>query len=267
MSYASLFPLTRWIITTMTLILVPVLTAVEPQAGSSHGLTPLMESVRHGRLDRVRALLAAGAEVNRQDDFGMSALMWASAIGKPEFVEVLLDAGARINAANTSGFTALIQSIDLGREEVAELLLEKGADPNAVESNGLSVLKHAVNKDNVTIIENLLKAGLDVNARENIGILVLPAYRDQAEIVRLLLAAGANIDERDPDDPYQANSLMRASMAGNVDIVRMLLEAGADLYVEDMDGDKAFKYADLGGDMEVVRILKLAKTAGKNRDR
>lgn len=57
---------------------------------SQAGQTALMLAVSHGRIDMVRALLAAGAEVNIQDDEGSSALMCAGEHGHADIVKLLL---------------------------------------------------------------------------------------------------------------------------------------------------------------------------------
>jgi len=54
------------------------------------GQTALMLAVSHGRLEMVRMLLDAQADVNAQDDDGSTALMCATEHGYTEIVKLLL---------------------------------------------------------------------------------------------------------------------------------------------------------------------------------
>ena len=49
-----------------------------------------MLAVSHGRLDMVRMLMEAGADVNMSDEDGSTALMCASEHGHAEIVKLLL---------------------------------------------------------------------------------------------------------------------------------------------------------------------------------
>lgn len=55
-----------------------------------HGQTALMLAVSHGRLDTVRLLLEAGADVNIQDEDGSTALMCAAEHGHLDIIKLLL---------------------------------------------------------------------------------------------------------------------------------------------------------------------------------
>jgi ankyrin repeat protein len=55
-----------------------------------HGQTALMLAVSHGRLDMVRLLVEAGADMNIQDEDGSTALMCAAEHGHTEIVKYLL---------------------------------------------------------------------------------------------------------------------------------------------------------------------------------
>ena len=53
----------------------------------------------------VKALIAAGANVNVPEADGTSALLWATYQSSPDLVQLLIKAGADVNAANSFGVT------------------------------------------------------------------------------------------------------------------------------------------------------------------
>lgn len=55
-----------------------------------HGQTALMLGASHGRLDTVKLLIEAGADVNIQDEDGSTALMCAAEHGHGDIVKYLL---------------------------------------------------------------------------------------------------------------------------------------------------------------------------------
>ena len=59
-------------------------------------------------MDKVRALIAAGANVNAKSNRGKTALMNAAEKDGADSVRALIAAGADVNAKNDEGKTALI---------------------------------------------------------------------------------------------------------------------------------------------------------------
>jgi hypothetical protein len=91
----------------------------------------LVRAAGDGDVSRVKALLAAGTNVNIAAEAGETALMRASAGGRLEVVKLLLDAGGDVHARSENGFTPLFMSVFFGHVEVARLLLARGSDPSA----------------------------------------------------------------------------------------------------------------------------------------
>lgn len=93
-----------------------------------------------GDLQRVKELVAQGADIHTNDD---EPLRWAAEGGHTDIVALLLDKGARIHSVK--GF-ALEASCRNGHAKTAALLLARGANPNvsnhsaflAAASNGQS---------------------------------------------------------------------------------------------------------------------------------
>lgn len=67
------------------------------------GLTALLFAARQGSIDCVRALIAAGAQVDQTSADGSSPLLVAVQNGYYEIALYLMDHGANVNLANSKG--------------------------------------------------------------------------------------------------------------------------------------------------------------------
>lgn len=81
-----------------------------------------MRAASNGDLPSVRALLAAGADVNATNKSGQTALMVAAVMGHGEIVASLIEAGADPHLRDRLGLTALEWSSRRGFPEVSRLL-------------------------------------------------------------------------------------------------------------------------------------------------
>ncbi len=95
------------------------------------GFTPLLHAAMSGDLESVRALVAAGADVNQRAADGSTGLIVAIVKHHPDIALFLLDKGADPNVSEP-GFTALHAASVTGQIPVVQALLDKKADPNAV---------------------------------------------------------------------------------------------------------------------------------------
>jgi ankyrin repeat protein len=178
----------------------------------------------------VRLLLAAGADPNLGGCYGYSGgastpLHTAEDVGGPELVALLREAGALELTSGGAGFAiarsgagaplhAAVFELDAA---AVERLLRSGGDPNAV-IEGLRVASGEVDRYSPLRLALEARYGPDGDGRSS------------AEMVRLLLAAGA-----DPDEPFSVvcsderpTPLLLAAGRGEADVVKLLLEAGAD---------------------------------------
>lgn len=106
------------------------------------GQTALMYAAEQGRLDVVKYLVENGADVNAQSDRRGrgTALIYASAANRITTMEYLLEHGADINATSTIDETALIWATALGHVKSVRFLLSKNADTKIKNMKGKTAL-------------------------------------------------------------------------------------------------------------------------------
>ena len=190
----------------------------------------------------------------------------------PAIVSLLAQAGAEVNALNGSGATPLhaaAGSTDDPAMIVA--LVEAGAEldvwrPGIHSPYGWSPLHLAVNSNrNPAVAAALIEAGADVLARQNDGPTPLHDAAT-AEVVALLLAAGADIEARARYSGwYQPNGrdmtpLHVAAKRGNAAVFMALLEAGADPTALDIEGKTPLDHA---REQEALQELEVVKRSGR----
>ena len=89
-----------------------------------------MWAAGEGHVDVVRALIAAGADVNAKSKSGFTPLLFAVRNAQIEALRVLLEHGANVNDVAADGTSALNVAIVNAFYEPASVLLDHGADPN-----------------------------------------------------------------------------------------------------------------------------------------
>ena len=102
----------------------------------------LLEAARGGDIEKVRASLSAGADVNYEmPGPGVTAIFLAAQAGHIEVVKLLIKMKADVNAMEKiDGRTVLIIASQDGRPEVVETLIKAGAKINMKDYNGHTAL-------------------------------------------------------------------------------------------------------------------------------
>ena len=168
------------------------------KARDGTGRTALLAATQHNRIEAARLLIAAGADVNAQDNISDSPYLLAGARGHVEILRLTLAAGADLNSVNRYGGTALTPACHYGHVEAVRELLNTRVALDHVNRLGWTCLLEAV----------ILGDG---GARHT-------------EIVRLVVAAGANVNLADRD---RVSPLRHARTRGQHAIAKILEAAGA----------------------------------------
>ncbi len=249
-------------------VLAAVLVAAP--AGAADG-PRLVEAARAGDHAALRAALLRPADVNAHEIDGTTALHWAARNDDLEAVRLLLKAGARADAANRYSVTPIALAAANGNAAIVEALIAAGADPNTTPPAGEPVVMTAARAGSVDTVRCLISHGADVNAHERwLGetALIWAAAANHADVVSLLVASGARLDDRSnpADFPRRQTglvvlprghwtALMYAARQGALDAARVLVDAGADLDLADPDGTTALVFAIINAHYDTAKLL------------
>ena len=256
-------------------------------ARQGDGATALHWAVHLDVGDAVDLLLKAGAKADVADDTGATPLHLACLNRQGALVERLLEARANPNAANVSGETVLMTCARTGEAAGVRALVARGANVNAKEpGHDQTALMWAAAQAHPEAVDALLRGGADVRARSrsytqtvtsevtqragreelNYTVsrggstaLLFAARAGDVESARLLIAAGADVNDQQPDG---ASALVVAAHSGHRRVAAFLLEKGADPNAGDI-GYTALHAAVLRSDLDLVTSL-LAHKANPN---
>jgi ankyrin repeat protein len=239
-----------------------------------------MNAAASGDTKKVLQLLDHGLNVNvtfppDESEFsGMTVLMVASLHDYPELVEELIKRGADVNVKRYVGDTTLMFAARTGNVKTVNALLRAGANPNATvmspHAGEISPLTNAIDSDSpsrVEIAKLLIGAKAEINPKGDFFASPLMNAVNDLEMVKLLVASGANVNQK---NFRGVTALMIASGAGSASVVRYLLEQGADLNARDREGHNALEYAEERRELfepsrkaEIIQVLKKAQAESK----
>ena len=138
-----------------------------------------------------------------------------------------------------------IAAVHVGSVKKVTELLQRGANPNAVDKNfaSRSALGVAISRGNIGLLRLLVAQGANVNQRDAGGTTPLAAavfapLQTRLRISLILLDHGANVDATDysGDTPF-----IRARWFKADDLARLLIERGADANRRNIEGEKALE--------------------------
>jgi uncharacterized protein len=152
----------------------------------------------------------------------------------------------------------LIQAVEADDFKKVQQLIANGANVNQTDDVGFPALSIVAGGGDEKMTKLLLDAGANVNSRSATlkdTALARAAQDGNGATVRILLAAGAHVDDR---DGAGWTPLFNAALKGDLEIVEALLSAGADVNARSSNGWTALKESQMRGYEKVAQRLKSA---------
>ena len=187
----------------------------------------------------------------------------AAAKGDAAEVERLIAAGEKPNVQDSRGRTPLHVAAHFGHQAAAQSLLKGGADPNALDAQKYDIVTIVAVTNDVPFLKLALEGGCSPRniTSPYVGTaLIAAAHLGHAEVVRVLIAAGAPLDHV---NNLGWTALMESIVLGNggknhTDSLDALVKAGANVNIADRQGVTPLGHAKGRGYAEMVRILEAA---------
>ncbi|KAK0649333.1 hypothetical protein B0T16DRAFT_409853 [Cercophora newfieldiana] len=162
-----------------------------------------------------------------------------------------------------NGWAPLLWACEHDDPETVQLLLQSGANPSLENAVGPTPLTTAIQRGHIDVVRVLLAAGADVNARGgNSGRFPLHSAAssvDAADMVGLLLAHGAEVNAVTGAGSTALHLAVRRGT--NLSVVQQLLEKGADVMIKNNKGLLAFEESQSA----IPAILDLVRPKGAIR--
>lgn len=243
----------------------------------NEGATPLHQAVALGDAAMVKFLLSRGADKNALDAFGRTALDMAERRGEAtrQYIDFPFAPGIDYrwgpDISEPDGFLQREFARHSNQAQIARLLREAGAQSGtgwffeAVRSGAKFIVQNAL-QQKPELAQLQMGANPAVNGRggylreplPNMALtpLTIATRENQNAMVQFLLQQGgaspsANANALSPN----ADNLLTAARAGNLELVRQLLENGYDVNGRDNQGKTALHAAARSGSLELVKLL------------
>ncbi|KAJ5778879.1 ankyrin [Penicillium paradoxum] len=208
--------------------------------------------------DIVTLLLQHGVDIDIADSESQTSLTAAAACGYQSFVELLVDHGAALDYTDKSRPSPLSRAAEFGCLVTVKYLLDRGAlvdsDPSSMSISPLALAAmHGHDECVEILLEHTTQRETDLN-KMNWQALVCAAQYGHVRTVSMLLSAHSRLW---PDHSLGSMAVFFGAHEGHTEVIKLLLAAGAEIdpCPERYDQMSCLHAAAMNNHLEAVKFL------------
>ena len=194
---------------------------------------------------------------------GYRGLHAAAARGDAAGIQALIAKGGKPDVRDGYARTPLHVAAYGGHHEAMRALVAAGANPNALERDRYDIVTIAAVANDAATLKVALELGCsakNVTSHYDGTALIAAAHLGHAEVVRILIKAGAPLDHV---NNLGWTALIESIVLGDggprhTDTLKALVEAGANLNLADRNGQSPLTLARRRGYAEMAKLLERA---------
>ncbi|PJB53889.1 MAG: hypothetical protein CO099_04650 [Bdellovibrio sp. CG_4_9_14_3_um_filter_39_7] len=141
----------------------------DPNQRNDQGQTLVMRAASQGDESAILQLLESGADPNLLCKKGRNSLHYAAMSGQPEAINKLVEVGVKLQHKDSKGFDPMAFSILSGSTAAVQAFIKAGSRLES-KINGKTYLMMAVEKNDLNTVKVLLAAGVNLDLRDPKGL-------------------------------------------------------------------------------------------------
>jgi uncharacterized protein len=204
--------------------------------------------------------ICAQVPPSAEDLSNYTAIFAAAARGDAKQIDTLIAKGERVDVRDAYGRTPLHVAAYRGHHEAMRMLVRTGADPNALENDHYDIVTIAAVANDISTLTVSLAIGgsaKNITSRYDGTALIAAAHLGHAEVVKILVRAGAPLDHV---NNLGWTAVIESIVLGDggprhADTLRVLVEAGANVNLPDRQGQTPLSLARSRGYNVMLSIL------------
>ena len=226
------------------------------------GISPLFRVLDWGEKYQslFKVMVISGANLNYETNDGRNPLSQAAAYGYNWAIKILVDAGADLRKHTRRN--ALVDAAESNQPETVKYLIGTlKAEPDLKDADGRTALRAASINGHVKIVNYLFETcrdKIDIESKGNEQSILYDACTGgRTEVVKILLAHGADPNSTSGVKSGKLTPLIKAVQASNIEIARALIDHGAKISARTVRfvGPSAISEAKKGGNTRMIEYL------------